>query len=175
MINNYNDVLNMIIFIFTRKLTKLTLTNKKFDSNFLISTSSICLGFAIYLKITKSLIVNNFTDDKYINNAFESCKKYGTMLIVTNLIKGKLFSKNFIIIFINTIISYILYHLVFERILDDNSINKSNKNIIMGFIESYIFQLIENLENYDDIKLIDYFDLIGRYIYFNLIKKYINF
>lgn len=162
-----NDILNMVTNIFTRKITKNVILNKSFDIKFLFNVLNICLGFAVYLKFTKYMIPNNFTEEKK-NKAFENVKKYGTMLIVTNLIKGNIFSLSFVTLFINTLAAFSIYFLFLD---DMFTISSKFKNIVVGFIESLIFQILEN----DNINFVDYPDLLGRFIYDSLVSKYIKF
>ena len=164
---------NMIINIFTRRITKYILNNKKLNKKFLNNSLIICIGFTLYFKFTKKLIPNNFKD-KYKYHALENCKKFGTMLIFKDLMGASHIYKDqqFYIRLIFTFAAIIIYHLFIEKYIDKYNLkvfkNVNITDIDYMIFESIIFNILEGY-NFD----IDIGDLLGRIIYDFYIKNYI--
>ena len=163
------EIGNMVITTITRSITSQLMEKKQFDEYFFSEVLYKCIGLAAYFLITKNLIPNNYSH-VYMNNAVESSKKYGTSILVHAILNGTKIDNDFFIMYINTLIGYIVYHLVIEKYLDDNNIDSNIKHLVEILTKDIVVSVLSGKQI-----SINAPDLIGIVIYNSYVKNYISF
>ena len=167
--DSHPEISNMIAETITRRVVIQLMGKKQFDDKFFTEILYVCIGFSTYFLVTKNLIPNNFSHP-YMNSAIETCKKWGTFLIVEAVLSGTKIDNNFIINLINTLIGVSVYHLVIEKYLDDNNFDESTKEAIFFLTKDLVVNILSGRP-----LNINSPDLIGIFIYHNYVQKNISF
>ena len=161
------QILNTIVNISVRDIVINHLDNKKFDSNLFYKILYTCIGFSTYFIFTSKFSINQITNQK-LSKAFNTCNKFGTMLIVKGFLEKKI-NKEYLYTVFCTLIGFTVYHIFIEEYLDNFTILEKR---LVFFITKDIIVSILKKKPYN---IFDFEDSIGISLYNLIVKKIIFF